>query len=100
MAKYSLFVWSEPVSGQEEAYHNWYNNVHLPDVLTVPGYTAAQRYEFASAAATPRKYLAVYDLETDSPDTVIERLTVSTKDMEVSSAIDPGTVIMSIVRRL
>lgn len=43
-------------------WHQWYDNVHVPELLSVPGFVKASRYE---ARAEPGVFLAVY--EVDSP---------------------------------
>ena len=41
-----LVVLSGPVAPErEDTYNDWYTNVHLPDVLAVPGYVRAARYK-------------------------------------------------------
>ena len=48
----------------EQAYNDWYTNVHVPDVLDVPGYVSAVRYRaFPSWQPVPQRYLTIYDLE-------------------------------------
>ena len=40
-----LVVFTGPASPDvESAYNDWYTGCHLPDVLAIPGYTAATRY--------------------------------------------------------
>ena len=38
MQDYVYVVRSGPVAGGDEAYNDWYTNVHLADVLAVPGF--------------------------------------------------------------
>ena len=44
MPRYNLIVLTNPVDGREDEYNDWYTNVHLDDVLKVPGVVAAQRF--------------------------------------------------------
>jgi hypothetical protein len=37
-------VFGNPYPGKEAEYNEWYDNVHIPDVLSVPGVVSAQRY--------------------------------------------------------
>jgi hypothetical protein len=41
MAKHVFVVLTNPVEGKEDTYNDWYTNVHLGDVLKVPGIVAA-----------------------------------------------------------
>lgn len=67
MARYWFFAFSDcndPT--REDEFNGWYSNTHIPDMLQVPGMISATRW----AAAEPkkglrRKYLALYEFETD-----------------------------------
>lgn len=77
MKEHVLIVYSSPVPGREQEYNDWYNNEHLQDVLTVPGYLRAQRFrltDFKLDAAMPdvaHQYAAVYFMETDDPEAAL-----------------------------
>lgn len=60
-----LIVLTNPGSAEVEAqYNDWYTNVHVPDVLQVPGYVSAIRYKaFPSWQPIAQQYLTIYDLE-------------------------------------
>jgi hypothetical protein len=44
---------------REAQFNQWYNEVHLPELLACPGWLSASRYE--AVRGTP-KYMAIYDL--------------------------------------
>lgn len=81
---------------REEEFNDWYNQVHLADVLKVDGYVAATRYElqdielFEGLERPTRKYLAIYEMETDDIAAAGARLRDAflTGQMEVSDSID------------
>ncbi len=50
---------------REKEYNDWYNNIHLPDILETPGFVRAARYENSAPDESNGKYLAVYEIETD-----------------------------------
>jgi hypothetical protein len=59
-------------SESEGAYNDWYDNVHLADVLKLAGYTAARRYKpvpnpqgVDSTGGIDWTYLALYEVEAD-----------------------------------
>jgi hypothetical protein len=58
-----LIVRSSVLPEVEEDYNRWYNEVHLRDMLGVPGVLTARRY--VSMLDEP-KYAAVYELESDA----------------------------------
>jgi hypothetical protein len=68
----SLVVWTNPVKGRESEYNSWYNEIHLPEVIAVPGFVAATRYELSPEPrrmpgvpefVPAQRYLAIYELE-------------------------------------
>lgn len=68
----ALVVWTNPVPGRDAEYNAWYNDIHLPEVLAVPGYVAATRYELSPEPrrmpgveeyVPAQRYLAIYELE-------------------------------------
>src|SRR5215212_9706989 len=67
MKRYMFVVLTDPMPGGEAEYNEWYNTVHLQDLVKLPGIKAAQRYKLApiSAADGKQKYLALYEIETD-----------------------------------
>jgi hypothetical protein len=95
MAKYTFVVLSNPTTpGQEAEYNEWYNKIHIPDVLNVPGFVAAQRFTLAEAQLGdgPRahRYLALYEIETDDAKATLKELQkrIGTADMVMSDGID------------
>jgi hypothetical protein len=54
-----------------EAFNRWYDEVHLREVLSVPGVVAATRYELDEDQMMPgedgfgRRFLAVYEIEAE-----------------------------------
>ena len=55
--------------GQEAQFNEWYTYHHLPEILALPGFVAAQRFELSGVRRDsdvvlyPYRYLAVYDLD-------------------------------------
>jgi hypothetical protein len=93
VAKYTFVVLTNPTSGKEADYNKWYNEQHIPDVLNVPGFVAAQRFCLADTQMNdknPHKYLALYEIETDDLAGALKDLQsrVGTDDMVMSDAID------------
>jgi hypothetical protein len=95
MAKYTFVVLSNPTTPAQEAeYNEWYNKIHIPDVLNVPGFVAAQRFTLADAqfgdGTHAHRYLALYEIETDDAKATLKELQkrVGTADMVMSDGID------------
>ena len=95
--RWLYIVMSDPKPGEDEAFNRWYSNVHLPDVLTVPGFVAAQRFRFLdhpALAPCPHRYLAIYEVLAEvAPGAFAElRARAGTERMVLSPALDAATV--------
>ena len=67
-----LVVLSGPVAPErEDTYNDWYTDVHLPDVLAVPGYVRAARYKaFPGERSFDQEYMALYELDVEDLDSL------------------------------
>ena len=104
MGQYLFVVHSEPVRGREDEYNDWYENIHLDEVLAVPGFVAAQRFKLEGepfqGPTPPHRYLCLYEMETDDPDGVMKNLAVAAEKMNVSSALDRASSIGIVYRAI
>jgi hypothetical protein len=48
MAKFKLVALTTPVAGKEKEFHAWYQNHHLPEMVSFPGMRGAQRYKLTA----------------------------------------------------
>ena len=98
MARHLLLVQTNPVAGREDDYNAWYDSVHLREVLEVPEFVAAQRFEVSATRAGDRlpatQYLAIYEIETDDIDTALARLSKAAATMDISSALDRSSATL------
>ena len=98
MNKYIMAVYSNAVEGRDDDYNQWYNDIHLGEVIEVPGFVAAQRFAVAGdpvrGDAPAHKYLAIYELETDDPQACLGALNeaVAGGSMNISDAISMDDV--------
>lgn len=73
-----LLVYTDVDDEHEEEFNRWYNEVHLPDLLTIEGFVGARRYRLAGPAPRNQqpaaRYLAVYELATDDTRAIMKRL--------------------------
>jgi hypothetical protein len=103
-----LLVFSNATGGRDEEFNEWYDSVHVPDVLGVPGVLAARRYEVADLEVpqhedTPppappvHRYLAVYRLSRDANEVMQEFLARMTSgQMVLNETLDLSTVGLSV----
>ena len=69
MAKWLLVVETNCADATREAeFNEWYDKTHLPDILEVPGFTTASRYEKIDPSEGEAKFVAAYEIETDDID--------------------------------
>lgn len=105
MPKAILVVQANPRTPEgEDEFNRWYNETHLPDVLRVDGFSAAQRFRLVEGVAladglpTPsQRYLAVYELDTDDLESASQRLRdcVFQGGMAMSDTLDLQSVSVS-----
>ena len=57
---------------REEEFNNWYDNIHIPDILETPGFLSATRYVINEPQEGRGKYLTVYEIETEDMDKTME----------------------------
>ena len=99
MRRFKMLVFSEPFEGREDEFNAWYTGRHLDDICALQGFTAAQRFliQSVSMGTALNKYLAIYDVETDDPDWVIENMFAhrDTPAMPISPAFNlEATTVM------
>lgn len=92
MDRHVLVVFTSPAEGREAEYNDWYTNEHLPDVLAIDGFVAAQRFELAPMDP-PRDgrhpYLAVYEVEGDLA-AADSALNAALTTMHITGALERG----------
>jgi hypothetical protein len=105
MADTTLYlVFSNPVDGMEDEFNQWYDAVHVHEVLAMPGMLTAQRYKLFDAEisraegipAPTHRYLTVYEMEGDV-DATMAKITEAyfTGAMSMSEALDVTDAAMS-----
>lgn len=98
MAEYLIQLESRAHPGQDEEYHRWYDAVHLPDVLNVPGFKSAKRYNVIDPTNERSHYMAIYSVECDDPHALLGRLFEAAKEMELSPALDTTHVKVTVLQ--
>lgn len=67
MDRYIFFAYSDCADpSREKEYNDWYDNIHVPDMLETHGMIQATRWENVHPSGNQRrKYIAMYEIETD-----------------------------------
>ena len=98
MARATMHSHARPSSpDQEDAFNEWYDDVHLPQLVErIPGVVSAQRFrlsrvQLVAADEVPqRRYVTIYELETDDLRALVTRLGEALHDgtLDLSDAVD------------
>lgn len=99
MAGKQLLVLSNPVRGRDAEFNDWYDNVHVPDVLKVPGVTGGRRFKVLDGTWS---YAAIYDLDTNDPATLMRELElrVASGEIGISDALDAASLKACVIEPL
>ena len=102
MKRFTWIVLTNCPPGREREFNDWYDNVHIPDLLRIPGVISARRYELSGFQMSlvadelihsdPQginarfRFLACYDIETDDVYEVLEKVRKrsGTREMQLS----------------
>lgn len=98
MTRYVFQFSSAALSGEEETFNRWYEDVHMPDVLKQSGFLSAQRYTVIDATSARTRYVAAYEVECDDPQAVLGKLFEDGKNMVISPALDMAAVNVTILK--
>lgn len=99
MPRYNLIAFTNAVPGRDEEFNDWYTDIHLPDVLRLPGVQAAQRFRLSGTQLRPGphpwEYMAVYEIEIDDLSMTLGRLRAvsGTEEMPLSPALQDQRMV-------
>jgi hypothetical protein len=95
MAKFKMLALTTPVAGKEKEFHTWYQNHHLPELVSFRGMKGVQRYKLTTKlmGSDTNPWLAIYDIETDDPMAFLAAIGQATASgkMTQSDAVDMAT---------
>ena len=113
MRKFTWIVQTNAFPGQEGEFNAWYDDVHIDDLLRIPGVTAARRSQLveevqmttdetglrltdAEGIGAKYKYLAIYELEADDPTALLQEIKSrsNTPEMVISPAMSEAYTIL------
>jgi hypothetical protein len=63
--RFLLFVFANPVAGKDAEFDDWYTNIHIPDLLSLPGPYAAQRFRLVDPQSFTHSRLVMWHVEGD-----------------------------------
>jgi hypothetical protein len=79
-----------------DEYNDWYDNIHLPDLLNVKGVVGASRYQVApvqqgGATIAGPQYLAIYEVDIDDVQDFFDDMTRAATDGSMRMSDSLGT---------
>ena len=88
--KHIVAVLTEPTEGREDEFNNYYENLHLDEVLATTGWHSAQRFELVDQAGAecPLPYLAVYEVDTEDSAEILKTLNETRPQRQQSDALN------------
>ena len=96
MSRHIFAVLTNPVEGREAEFNAWYDDRHVHDILRLPGLVSAQRFRLSpeQSAATPYRYLVLYEIETDDLAQTIRELKAKdgTDEIPATTALAGGAL--------
>ncbi|MFC1983292.1 DUF4286 family protein [Chloroflexota bacterium] len=81
---------------KEKEFNDWYNEVHIPDILETQGFLSATRYENREPSEGQGKFLTLYEIETDDIDKTMAILGERSSNLKKQGR---GSSLISVVSR-
>jgi hypothetical protein len=98
--RYKMLILSRPRQGREARYNEWYDQVHLPQMLALSGFKAAQRLQHTRTLGErdAYPYAALYDIETRNLDGVLRELyrVAGSHSLLIDDSLDRGSVYAAV----
>lgn len=98
MGKHILVVHTNAKEGQDEAFNEWYSNVHVQEVVQIPGFVSAQRFQLSDeqmGGECAYKYLAIYEIEAESAGAALDALKAARPQLNMTDSLDDQRVLLA-----
>ena len=91
--KHVVVVLTEPNEGREDEFNDYYENLHLDEVLRSTGWDTAQRFKLVDeqGRACPLPYLALYEVDAEDSKEVLTTLNATRKQRVQSDSLNKRT---------
>jgi hypothetical protein len=91
--KHIVAVLTEPSEGKEDEFNDYYENLHLDEVLKSTKWESAQRFKLSDQVGLtcPHEYLALYEVEADKSEDVLRILNQTRAQRQQSDALNKKT---------
>ena len=82
---------------REQDFNDWYNNIHIPDMLELSFVTGSTRYEIRDPGNEEGKYLAIYEINSDNFEETVDQIANHLKKKAEQGRISG---LLSVTRRI
>jgi hypothetical protein len=92
-------VRSNPIAGKEDEFNEWYEKIHLDEVLQIPGVKSAQRFVLADSQIQTDQshvHLAIYEIDSDDVEGTLENIRAASW-LNMSEAMDFSSIDISVM---
>ena len=107
MPRFSFLVFTNPTDGSDAEFNRWYDEVHIRDVLDIPGFVAARRFRVQQSNSKVDglpvwRYAAIYEMDCDDPEVAFQQIRerARTPRMSISEALDLDSVATFLLQPL
>lgn len=98
MPRHVLIGFSNVLPGREEDFARWIDAHHIPEVLRVPGFVGARRFELSPEqyrdGPKPYRYATLYEVETEDLQAAFAALREATSAGTRTDTRDPGQIAL------
>lgn len=98
MARYFLIALNGPTEGNEDAYNEWYKDVHAADLLSIDGAVSVRRFAIEKQNRVDMPYVSVTEFEAEDSDELLRQL--GEKASDFPDSIDRSRSIFVLGREI
>jgi hypothetical protein len=91
-----MLVFTNAVDGSDDEFNQWYDEVHLVEVLALPEFVGATRHKLSDAQMFPEQshgYLAIYEFKGAAAD-AIAALHAASDSFDMSETLAPDARVV------
>jgi hypothetical protein len=92
--KHLLIVETNCTDGDEDEFNRWYDEVHVPELLQIPGFNHVSRYRATETQPSRRpieqRYIALYEVEAADARAALDALDAHTPQLNMSDTLRTG----------
>lgn len=93
MEKYVVMIKSNAAPGRDADYEDWYNNIHLDEILRLPGFVSGRQFRVRNENGVEHSafsHVALFEIESEDVDATLGNLrsTFTSGAMTLTDALD------------